>query len=136
MPDDDAILQLLREDIAEIKIDVKEIRDFIDGNGRPGYKTRMALAEEKLNVLAENVKTAKYWRLTFAGIILAASIPFWVDVIKPRPIGLTAPALVKEVKEPAREIELAVQEEHTPASPKVEAKPPSEKKPRKRGKTS
>jgi hypothetical protein len=40
-----------KEDLAEVKAEVHEHDQFINGNGTPGAKTKLALVEEKVNAM-------------------------------------------------------------------------------------
>jgi hypothetical protein len=57
-------VRAVKNDLDEMKQKIDKIYHFLDGNGTPGLKTRIALTEEK-------VETDRYWIVGIMGSIVA-----------------------------------------------------------------
>lgn len=67
-----------KEDLAEVKANVKEHDKFINGNGTPGAKTRLALIEERLTKFAGDVaKDVLAKMVQYVGVPLLISAVVW-----------------------------------------------------------
>jgi hypothetical protein len=74
-----------REDLQEVKAEVKEHDKFINGNGTPGAKTRLALVEEKVNdllkrfdkIASDVAKDALAKMIQYVGVPLLLAAVAW-----------------------------------------------------------
>ena len=70
MSEVDTLIEVVREDIAEIKEDIKAIKGSLHGNGKKGLVTRVELLEHRVNSSA-----SKFWDIAkVVGAALLACI--------------------------------------------------------------